>query len=110
MDPAVTGGFTWLSLTYSLWEGFMGVAMVITVLVWCRDNFDREGRVLRAMSAASYAVYVLHPLLIVPLALALSSIRLDPGLKFLLVAPMAVALCFLVGHLVRKLPLVRDVL
>ena len=110
MDPAVTGGWTWLSLAYSLWEGFMGTAMVITVLVWCRDHFDRQGRLLRSMSAASYAVYVLHPLVIVPLALALSGIRLDLSLKFVLVAPVAVALCFLVGHVIRKLPVVRGVL
>ena len=110
MDPAVTGGFTWLSLAYSLWEGFMGTAMVIVVLVWCRDRLDRQGRLLRSMSAASYAVYVLHPLLIVPLALALSGIRLDLSLKFVLVAPLAVALCFLVGYVIRKLPVVRSIL
>jgi glucan biosynthesis protein C len=110
MDPAVTGGLTWLSLAYSLWEGFMGTAMVITVLVWCRDRFERQGRLLRSMSAASYAVYVLHPLLIVPLAIALSSIRLDLSFKFVLVAPVAVTLCFLVGHLVRKLPVLRGIL
>jgi glucan biosynthesis protein C len=62
------------------------------------------------MSAASYAVYVLHPLVIVPLTLALSGIRLDLSLKFLLVAPVAVAFCFLIGHGVRKLPVVRGVL
>jgi glucan biosynthesis protein C len=110
MDPAVTGGFTWLSLAYSLWEGFMGTAMVIAVLVWCRDRFDRQGRLLRSISAASYAVYVLHPLLIVPLALALSDIRLDLSLKFLLVAPLAVVFCFLIGHGVHKLPVVRGIL
>jgi glucan biosynthesis protein C len=110
MDPAVTGGLTWLSLAYSLWEGLMGTAMVITVLVWSRDRFDRQGRLLRSMAAASYAVYVLHPLLIVPLALALSGIRLDLSLKFLLVAPLAVALCFSIGYLVRKLPVVRGIL
>jgi fucose 4-O-acetylase-like acetyltransferase len=110
MDPAVNGGLTWLSLAYSLWEGFMGTALVIVVMVWCRDRFDRQGALLRSMSAASYAVYVLHPLLIVPLALALSGIRLDLSLKFLLVAPVAVALCFLIGHLVRRLPVVRGIL
>jgi fucose 4-O-acetylase-like acetyltransferase len=110
MDTRAAGGFNWLSLAYSLWEGFMGVAMVITVLIWVRDRFNRQGRLLRAMSAASYAVYVLHPLLIVPLALALSGVRLDLGLKFVLVAPLAVVLCFLVGHFVRRLPLVRNVL
>jgi peptidoglycan/LPS O-acetylase OafA/YrhL len=106
----IAGGFTWLSMAYSLWEGFMGTAMVVTTLVWCRDRFDRQTRLLRSMSHASYAVYVLHPLLIVPLALMLSSIPLGLSVKFVLVAPLAVALCFLAGHLVRRLPVVRGIL
>jgi len=110
MDARAAGGFNLLSLAYSLWEGFIGVALVITVLVWFRNRFNRQGRLLRAMSGASYAVYVLHPLIIVPLALALSGIVLNLGLKFVLVAPLAIVLCFLVGHFVRKLPLVRNVL
>ncbi|MCX6028959.1 MAG: acyltransferase [Chloroflexi bacterium] len=109
-DPAVAGGLTWLSLAYSLWEGFMGVAMVIITLVWFRSRFSRQGRLVGAMAGASYAVYVLHPLLIVPLALALSGIQLGLSLKFALLSPVAVALCFLVGYAVRKLPLVRNVL
>lgn len=110
MDPRAAGGFNLLSLAYSLWEGFIGVALVVTVLVWARNRLNRQGRVLRAMGAASYAVYVIHPLIIVPLAILLSPIRLDLGLKFLLVAPVAVVLCFLVGHLIRKLPLAKQVL
>lgn len=109
-NPDVAGGFTWLSLGFSLWEGFMGVAMVITVLVWSREHFNRQGRLAQQMSAASYAVYILHPLLIVPLALALSGIPLGLSLKFVVVAPLAVAICFLAGYSIRKLPLVRSVL
>jgi len=109
-DPAVAGGFTWLSLAYSLWEAFIGIALVIAALVWFRNRFDRQGKLVQGMSATAYAVYVLHPLLIVPLALALSSIRMDLQLKFVLVAPLAVAICFLVGHFVRMLPVVRKIL
>ncbi len=109
-NPAVAGGLTWLSLAYSLWEAFMGMAMVITVLVWFRNRFDWQGKLMERMSAAAYAVYVLHPLVIVPLALSLSDIRLDLSLKFVLVAPLAVALSFLTGHFVKMLPVVRRIL
>lgn len=109
-DPAITGGFTWLSLAYSLWEAFIGLALVITALVWFRDRFDRQGKLVRGMSGSAYAVYVLHPLVIVPLALALSVVQLNLGLKFLLVTPLAVALCFLVGYGVRLLPGIRKIL
>jgi len=110
MSTAPAGGLTWLSLAYSMWEGVMCVAMSITVLAWFRDRLNRQGRLARAMSGASYAVYVLHPLLIVPLAIALSGLRVSLMLKFVLVAPLAVVLCFAVGYAIRRLPLVRSVL
>ncbi|MGE5223563.1 MAG: acyltransferase family protein, partial [Omnitrophica WOR_2 bacterium] len=109
-NEAVAGGFTWLSFAYSIWEGFMGVAMLVIVFVWFRNRFNRQGWLIRQMSAASYAVYVLHPLVIVPLALALSSVLLDLSLKFVLVAPVAVALSFLAGYFIQKLPLARNFL
>ena len=109
-STAPAGGLTWLSLAYSMWEGVMCVAMSITVLVWFRSHLNHQGRMARAMSGASYAVYVLHPLVIVPLALALSGLHMYLELKFVLVAPFAVALCFTIGYYVRKLPLVRNVL
>ena len=110
LSDAPAGRLTWLSLAYSMWEGVMCVAMSITVLVWFRGHLNRQGRLARAMSGASYAVYVLHPLLIVPLAIALSGLHMALELKFVLVAPVAVALCFTVGTYLRKLPLVRHVL
>ena len=110
VDPAMAGGLTWLSLAYSLSEGFVCVAMTLTALALFRRRFNRQGSLARTMAADSYAVYILHPLIIVPLAILLSDITWPLELKFLLVAPLGVALCFLIGHAVRKLPLVRQVL
>jgi hypothetical protein len=62
------------------------------------------------MSRGTFATYVLHPAVIIPLALLLSGIQMNLGLKFLLVAPVAVALCFVIGYYIRKLPLVKYVL
>jgi uncharacterized transporter YbjL len=62
------------------------------------------------MSAAAYAAYVLFAPVIVLLALALSGIRLNMSLKFVLVSPVAVLLCFVTGHYVRKLPFAREIL
>ena len=64
----------------------------------------------RAMSESSFAVYVLHPAIIVPLALALSGIKMNLSLKFLLVAPHAVALCYLSAYGLHKIPVARTVL
>ncbi len=110
VNPAMGGGPTWLSLAYSLWEGFMCLGMSLTAIVLFRRRFNRQGRLARAMAADSYAVYVLHPLIIVPLAILLSDITWALEIIFLLVGPLGVALCFLIAHAVRQLPLVRQVL
>jgi len=99
-----------LSLFYSVWQQLMCVAMVVILLVWFRKRFNHQSPFTRAMSDSTYAAYVLHPLVIVPLALVLSPMRMEPALKFVLITPLAVALCFLAAYAVRKLPLVRDVL
>ena len=110
LDSQLFGGLTALSLIYSVWQQLMCMAMVIILLVGFRRRFNHQGRLAKAMANSTYAVYVLHPLVIVPLAIVLSPIKMDMALKFILVTPLAVALCFLVGYTVRKLPLVRDVL
>jgi glucan biosynthesis protein C len=109
-NPDIAGGFNWLSLAYSMWEALIGVALVIAGLVWFRDRLNHQGRLVQKMSSAAYAVYILHPLVIVPLALSLRSISLNLDLKFLLFAPLAVVICFTIGYLARLLPLIKRIL
>jgi hypothetical protein len=109
IEPAM-GGVHWQSLAYSVWEQFMCAAMVITLLVWFRRRFTEQGRLAKAMSGAAYATYIFHAPSIILLALALRGIRLDMGLKYVLVVPFAVGFAFLIGYFVKKLPLAREIL
>jgi fucose 4-O-acetylase-like acetyltransferase len=107
---AFLGGFHWQSLALSVLEQFMGMAIILSLVTWFRDRVNRPGGVLRAIGGDTYAAYVLHPAVLLALGLLLSGIQLDLALKFLLVAPVGVALCFLVAHYFRMLPLAREVL
>jgi peptidoglycan/LPS O-acetylase OafA/YrhL len=109
IDSAM-GGVHWQSFAYSVWEQFMCVAMVVTLLVWFRRRFTEQGRLAKTMSGAAYATYVFHAPTIILVALALRGIRLDMGLKYVLVVPFAVAAAFLVGYLIKRLPVARDIL
>jgi ABC-type multidrug transport system fused ATPase/permease subunit len=104
------GGVHWQSLAYSVWEQFMGMAMIVTLLVWFRSRFNQQGSLTQKMSAAAYATYIFHVPVIILLAIALSSIKLELALKYILVAPVAVALSFLVGYVVKRLPIARNIL
>jgi len=107
---AFLGGLTWQSLLYSVWEQFLCIGIVVALGVWFRERFNHQGRLAANMGADSYAVYIFHPFVIVPLAFVLGGITMLGLLKWLWVAPLALALSFLLAHGVRKLPVARDVL
>jgi surface polysaccharide O-acyltransferase-like enzyme len=109
VDPFL-GGVSWQSLALSVWEQFVCVGMVIGLLVWFRERLNSQRALAKAMSASAYTVYLIHAPVLVLLALALRGISLHALLKFVLVAPLAIALCFLIANYLRQLPLARRIL
>lgn len=109
LDSRGAGGWNWISFAYSIWEGFTCLAFSIAALNWFRQRFNRQGWLAAKMSDATFTAYVIHPAIIVPLALALSGIMMNLSLKFLLVAPIGLALVYVVSYYFRRLPLVRNV-
>ena len=110
LDERGAGGWNWISFSYSIWEGFACLAFSIITLAEFRQRFDRQGWLGSKMADATFTAYVLHPAVIVPLALLLSNISMRLDLKFLIVAPTAVALTYFVSYHFHRLPLIRNVL
>jgi glucan biosynthesis protein C len=108
-DP-FKGGVTWQSLVTSILEAVYCVAMSILLLGVFRLRLDRQGRLGQLLSRNAYTVYIIHPAVLVGLAYALRGGAIDPLLKYVLVAPAAVALCFVASQLlVRRIPLAERV-
>jgi surface polysaccharide O-acyltransferase-like enzyme len=108
-DPFL-GGVHWQAFALAIWEQFVCMGMVIGLLVLFREKLNHQGKLAKDMAASAYTVFIIHAPVIVFLALALRDISLYPLLKFVLVAPIAIALCFVLAHYIRKLPLARDIL
>ncbi|MBN1146608.1 MAG: acyltransferase [Anaerolineales bacterium] len=105
------GGLTWQSAFCSTFEAVYCVAMSILMLGLFRQRLDRQGDLGRFLSRNAYSVYIIHPMVIVPLGLLLGGISIDPLLKFILVAPLAVSLCFAAAQfLMRRIPYSERVL
>lgn len=104
------GGLHWQCLAYALWEQFLCVAMIITLLVLFRKRFNRQGKVAKAMSASAYTAYIIHAPIVVLVTLAIRHVTLYPLLKFALVGMICVPLCFALGNVVRRLPQARRIL
>jgi glucan biosynthesis protein C len=110
-DPTpFLGGVHWQALVFALWEQFLCMGMVITLLVWFRGKLNQQGSLAKTMSASAYTVFIIHAPVAVLVALALKDISLYPLIKFPLVALIVVPLCFLLGNYIRKLPLARNIL
>jgi glucan biosynthesis protein C len=104
------GGLHWQSLVFSIWEQFVGAGVILALLVLFRQRFNRQGALARNLSASTYTVYFIHAPVLVFLALALRAFHVHPLLKFALVSPLAVVLCFAISYLLKKLPIVRSIL
>lgn len=104
------GGLHWQALFFALWDQVMCMAMTVALLVLFRDHLNHQGQLSRALSASAYGAYIFHGPVIIWLAMALRGVRMDMGLKFLCVAPLAVALTFGVAYVAKKLPVARSIL
>jgi hypothetical protein len=107
---SVRGGLHWQSFVFSIWEQVVCMGMVIGLLILFRKRFNHQGRLAKTMSASAYTAFIIQAPAGIPVVLVLSGIGLHPLLKFALVAPIVVSLCFLLGNYIRKLPLARDIL
>ncbi len=107
---AFRGGIHWQALTYALWEQFLCVGMVISLLVWFRRRYDHQGGLARAMSASAYAVYICHAPILVFVSLGLGSMELHSLLKFALASLISLPICFVVGGVASRLPVAERIL
>ena len=110
-NTALAGGLNWQSAVVSIWEPIYCVAMSIMLLSIFQHRFDRQGSLGRILSQNAYTVYIIHPLVIIPGAFLLRGIAIDPLLKWVLVSPILVTMCFLASHyLVRRIPMAEKIL
>lgn len=89
---ALSGGFTWQSAVYSIWESFVGVAMSIGLIGVFRGKFNHQSKLVKALSDSSFAVYMFHPPIIVAVALLFRPVALLPIIKWVLLCISSVYL------------------
>ncbi|MCB9284709.1 MAG: acyltransferase family protein [Lewinellaceae bacterium] len=109
-SDAFVGGFHWQSLSYSVWEQVTGVSLIMGLIAIFRKRWNLQGTTARRLSDSAYAAYLIHPPILVGIALVFRDMHLHPIFKFVLLAPLAWLFVFFLANLVRKLPGLRKVL
>ena len=98
-----------MAVIFPLWEAFLCCGMCIGLLVLFRQAVNVQNGFGKTLARSQYSAYFWHPLLIVPLQMAILTLPMLPLVKFLLVTAVAVPLVFLWSHLLLTSRILRAV-
>jgi glucan biosynthesis protein C len=104
------GGWHWQAAGTSVVEGALAATLPLVLIGWFRDHWTEQGPLVRRMSAAAYGAFVIHPPVIVGLALALQGVPIPAELKFVLVLVGGIAASFGLTLLAMWVPAVAGVI
>ncbi|GHH67803.1 acyltransferase family protein [Promicromonospora soli] len=91
-------------------ENVFAVSTIVALLVLFREKFSGQPAWARFAARNTFAVYVIHPLVLVGVAMLLAQLVAPAGVKFLILLVLAVPLCWGFAHLLRRIPGVARVL
>jgi surface polysaccharide O-acyltransferase-like enzyme len=109
-EPWFTGGFHWPQLLYAVWEQLLGFSIVVALLTYGKKLWNKSSPLMIKLSRNAFAVYIFHPLVLIILSLLVRNWGVDPAVKFLLVAPLAVICSFLLASVITLIPGVRKII
>jgi peptidoglycan/LPS O-acetylase OafA/YrhL len=105
-----SGGWNVQAAVYALWEPFLAWGVIMGLLHLYTRRVKAPGPVWRSLSRRAYAIYIIHPPVLVALALAWRSVAAPPALKFLVTGAATCLACYLLAGLMLKLPGAKRVL
>ncbi|HKI87770.1 MAG TPA: acyltransferase family protein [Draconibacterium sp.] len=104
------GGITWQSFSWAIWEQLVGFTLIIGLFGLFNRYLNRQNKMAKQLSASAYGVFVFHAPIIVGISAFFVFWKIPQLLKFIVLAPVALLICFLVAFLFKKLPLVKKIL
>ncbi len=105
------GGLNWQALVFNLWESFYCMGMCIGLVVLFRKKYNSQGKVAKTLSQNAYTIYIVHAPVLIGVGLLFYIVPMFALLKFIIVFPIVLFICFLLSHFVlRRIPGAKRVL
>jgi len=106
----IAGGQNLRALAYAMWEPVICVGFCFFLLMFFKKYLDTPGKLPSVLAADSYAVYVIHPVIVVGYTLLAEQATLPPLAGLISILALGVPTCFLLAHLLRKIPGIISIL
>jgi len=103
------GGLSWASFLYAFWEPFIAWGIIAALLLWFRAHVNQASAVWEWLGRRAYAVYIIHPPVLVGISLLLHGWVAAALLKFAVVGTLTCITTWLLADPLVRLPGVRHV-
>ncbi len=103
------GGLSWPAILYAFWEPFVAWGFIALWLLVFRGRLNQPSGFWAWLNRRAYAVYIVHPPVLVGVSLLLHGWAAPALLKFGVVGSLACIACWLVADPFVRLPGVRRV-
>ena len=104
-----SGGLSWPAIFYAFWEPFVAWGLIALWLLVFRARMNQPSAFWAWLNRRAYTVYIIHPVLLVGVALLMRGWVAAPLLKWGVVGTVAIVACWLVADPLVRLPGVRRV-
>lgn len=102
-------GFSWAAFLYAFWEPFVAWGLIAAWLLLFRQHVNKPAALWDWLSRRAYTVYIIHPPVLVGIALALHGWAAPALVKFGVVGLLACAAAWLAADPLVRMPGVRRV-
>jgi len=106
----IAGGFRWQAFLYALWEAAIAISVSINIIYFFKRKLNHQNNLLKNLYKSAYTVFIIHPLIIVPLSYSIKGLDIHPLIKFSIVALTGIPLSFIIGNIIRKIPFLKRIL
>lgn len=103
------GGWNLQALTYAFWEPLIAWGIILWLLRRFAGGDRRLGPVWTSLSRRAFAIYIIHPPVLVAIAMAWRRVEAPHLLKFAVTGGLACLACFWIAGLMLRVPTIRRV-
>jgi len=104
------GGLSWTAILYALWEPFVAWGLIALWLLVFRERMNQPSAFWSWLNRRAYAVYIIHPLVLVGISMALRGWVAPALVKFGVVGGLVIGSTWLAADPLVRIPGIRRVI
>ena len=104
-----SGGWNIQAAVYAFWEPFVAWGFILALLHAFERRFASLGPVWSALARRAYAIYIIHPPVLVAIALAWRDVEAPHLVKFAVTGAATCVACFWLAGLLLRAPWIRKI-